>query len=478
MSARPRRRHFAAVSILALLLGGAIASPAIAQTRDDTVVAVGEDWTVERAPAGFVVILHLAQSLPVVSDAPTIVVDGAPIGIARTSDRGRTLTVTTSDDRVAAAREVVKGWASGSGPKAGEDGSGRQGERRAPTDRPEPKKGGAPTIPVADPSQTGPYAVREAEYDFGDRSLALAGSSDMRGEVAGKIYLTTASGARPVILLEHGRHVTCGDAATGDADLAWPCAEDQMVIRSYLGYDKTARSLASNGYNVISVSANAINATDAEFTLDQGAQARGRLVLDTLRMLDRLNRGESVAFEDRPDGSSTPVTRTFDDALTRATDRSDAPATPSGLTAGDLAGHFDLGRVGLMGHSRGGEGVVTAAQLNAAEPDPFGIRAVLPLAPTDFARRTLPDVTTMAVLPYCDGDVADQQGQKYVDDSRRAFGDDVLRSAVWVMGANHNFFNSVWTPGTYPAGGTDDWDPEDTSSACATSDPTRLTPAE
>lgn len=475
------RRSFAAVSILALLLTGAVAMPAAAQSASESVVASGEDWTVERAPGGYIVTLHLDEPLPVVSDAPTLIVDGETVGIARTSEGGRTLTVTTFDERVASARDVVKGWASGSGPKAGEQGPRGPGQRSAP----EPENDVlqdqldalAPTASIADPSEPGPYTVTEAEYDFGDRAVALAGYEDTRGEVTGKLYLSSATGQRPVVVLQHGRHATCGDAITGESESAWPCADDRMVIRSYLGYEETGRALASHGYHVISVSANAINATDAELTLDQGAQARGRLVLDALDILDRLNRGETVSFEDRPDGAD-PVDRSFDEALARAVARADQPAPPSGLAAAELQGRFDLSRVGLMGHSRGGEGVVTAAQLNAAEEQQYGILSVLPLAPTDFARRTLSDVTTMAVLPYCDGDVSDQQGQKYIDDSRHAFGDDVLRSAVWVMGANHNFFSTVWTPGEYPAGGADDWDPTDTTSSCSTSDPTRLTAAE
>lgn len=225
------------------------------------------------------------------------------------------------------------------------------------------------------------------------------------------------------------------------------------------------------------MSVNAINATDSDVTFDQGAGARGSLVLDTLAMLESLNAGQTVTFEDQPD-AGVASSRTFDDALASAATRSDQPAAPSGLTAADLAGRFDLARVGLMGHSRGGEGVVAAAQLNAAAQRQYGILAVLPLAPTDFARRTLSDVTTMAVLPYCDGDIGDQQGQKYIDDSRHAFDDNVLRSAVWVMGANHNFFNTVWTPGAYPAGGEDDWNNDDTTSACSTLDPTRLNAAD
>lgn len=105
----PRRRHIAVASLLALLITGATAVPASAQGPDDVVVASGEDWTVERAPGGYTVTLRLAAPLPIVSDAPTIVVDGEPLGIARTEDGGRTLTITTFDDRVASAREVVKG---------------------------------------------------------------------------------------------------------------------------------------------------------------------------------------------------------------------------------------------------------------------------------------------------------------------------------------------------------------------------------
>ncbi len=64
----------------------------------------------------------------------------------------------------------------------------------------------------------------------------------------------------------------------------------------------------------------------------------------------------------------------------------------------------------------------------------------------------------MLLLPYCDGDVSSQQGQHMNDDSRYAFDDDVLRTDVWVMGANHNFFNTVWTPPSqYPLSSSDDW---------------------
>ena len=84
-----------------------------------------------------------------------------------------------------------------------------------------------------------------------------------------------------------------------------------------------------------------------------------------------------------------------------------------------------------MGHSRGGEGVARAAVLNADRGGQYGIRAVLPLAPTDFARATVPGVAMSVLLPYCDGDVSDLQGQKFYDDTRYSVtGDTAPRSTV------------------------------------------------
>lgn len=55
-----------------------------------------------------------------------------------------------------------------------------------------------------------------------------------------------------------------------------------------------------------------------------------------------------------------------------------------------------------------------------------------------------------------------------LDDSRYAFGDDVLRSGTWMMGTNHNFHNTAWTPGLYKYSVSDDW----SNSTARRSDPT------
>ncbi len=100
------------------------------------------------------------------------------------------------------------------------------------------------------------------------------------------------------------------------------------------------------------------------------------------------------------------------------------------------------------------------------------------IAPTNFAQQTAPYVPTITLLPYCDGDVSDLQGQLFTDVARDVAGADTsLKSSVLVLGANHNYFNSEWTPGVSAAPSTDDWfgAPDET---CGTEHPTRLSDAE
>lgn len=483
MSRTLSRSRLAALAITATLTPALAltAVPAFAAPAPDPVVASGDGWDVTTTPGGYLVSLDLDEPLPMVDDAPTLVVDGEPVGLATESADGKTLEVLTTDRSVAGASDVTKAWSSGDAEKATET-------TTAPVTPPVPEnrtlqrqmKSLATPAAVDDPSTPGAYTVTEAEYDFGDQAVPLAAIGGIRGELTGKMYLTSAAGKRPTVVLLHGRHTSC--SGTGANPLRWPCGPTQMNVRSYLGYEGTARALATRGYNVVSIAANAVNSNDNQLALDYGAQARGQLVLDTLSMLRTADAGGAVAYDDVTTATdaapSTTTTRTLDDALVRATTRTDQPAAASGVTAASLRGRFDLTHVGIMGHSRGGEGVVSAATLNEPLPKPFGIEAVLPLAPVDFGRMTLPDVPTAVFLPYCDGDVSNQQGQHFIDDSRHAFGDEVLRSAVWVMGANHNFFNTVWTPGLYPAATGDDWRTSDTTSTCSTTDPTRLTAAQ
>ncbi|WP_146605240.1 hypothetical protein [Jiangella anatolica] len=438
----------------ALLAAPAVATPAVSSPVAAE-VASGPNWSVDRAPGGYQVTVELDRPLPIRGDAPTILVDGEPIGLATESADGRSLTVVTADPAVAAADSVEPGWSSESGGTAA-------ASARVPTAVPD----AAVEDLAADPLDPGPYDWTESIYAFGDQAVPLAAIGGIRGELEGKLYLPTTGGARPTVILLHGRHGSCyGDGAANPN--RWPCAASpdaspaRLSIPSYLGYDGTARALASQGYAVVSISANAVNANDNQLAADQGAQARGQLILDTLTMLDNATNGRRVAYAD----AWTDREVTLNQALAAGTAAlaARAGAFPGGVDpldtvrAADLRGRFDLSHIGLMGHSRGGEGVTSAAVLNQALPNPWAIESILPLAPVDFGRMTVPDVPMNVILPYCDGDVSNQQGQHLLDDSRYAFDDDVLRSGVWVMGANHNFFNTVWTPGLFSFSVSDDW---------------------
>ncbi|MCW2876593.1 MAG: secreted protein [Sphaerisporangium sp.] len=396
-------------------------------------------WSVEAIEGGgYRVTLHLDQPLPVRDAVPELAVDGRSLGAAEESADGTTLTIVTADPSAATASSVNVAW-------NGEVPSDGMGSRSASprTSVPAPEATGR-RLPV-DPAAPGPYSVQHEEYDLGDTAITLEGLGGRAAEIRAAVYLPKgAHGRRPLVIFLHGRHSACYDpTARTTSNTQWPCPAGQRLIPSYQGYSGPADVLASRGYVVVSVSANGVNAADNPFSEDRGAMARGEVVMRHLDLLADATRGVG------------------DDKLVRL-----------------FNGRLDMSDIGLMGHSRGGEGVVKAALLNAARHNPYGIKAVLPLAPTDFARATLPGMPMAVILPYCDGDVSNQQGQHFYDDTLYAQADDAaFRSSLMVMGADHNFFNTEWTPGVAQAPASDDWGNK-SDPVCGSTAASRLSPAE
>ena len=77
----------------------------------------------------------------------------------------------------------------------------------------------------------------------------------------------------------------------------------------------------------------------------------------------------------------------------------------------------DLSNVILVGHSRGGEGA-NRASLDQAVDAPYDITGQVLIGPTDFGFQAAPSTPTVTLLPYCDGDVSDLQGQNFTDAAR------------------------------------------------------------
>ncbi|MEU8195790.1 hypothetical protein AB0C10_18590 [Microbispora amethystogenes] len=427
----------AATLSTSLLAGSAHAAP------PSPIGSIGDDgaWTVEPVGGGHRVTLRLNTPLPVRDAVPELAADGRSLGPAEESPDGMTLTVVTPDPSVAAASSVEVAW-NGEVPEATATAADRAAGRAAPS----PAKPHGKLVPApVDPAAPGPYAVTHDEYDLGDTAITLEGLGGRPAEIRAKVYLPEgARGRRPLVVFLHGRHSACyNPTAWTTSNTQWPCPAGQRPIASHQGYDGPADVLASQGYVVVSVSANGVNAADNPYSEDRGALARGEVVMRHLDLLADADRGVGEA-----------------------------------KLASLFKGRLDMGDIGLMGHSRGGEGVVKAALMNAGRAKPYGIRAVLPLAPTDFARATLPGTPMAVILPYCDGDVSNQQGQHFYDDSRYAVdADPAFRSSLMVMGADHNFFNTEWTPGVAHAPASDDWTNRN-DPVCAGAAPSRLTAAE
>lgn len=375
----------------------------------------GPRWHIEANSRSAQRLLHVEQTMRVRNGLTMILVDGVPIGAARLASDLRSVSTPLPqgftirpDSKISLSEPSPRASTGpGSAQASAESGSASQvSPARSPS---------ALTLPV-DPATPGRYAVDTIDYDLGAEAIEMPLFSGLtaHSEMSARIYLPRANDrpSAPLVLFMHGRHSVCHlEGAPGP--FQWPCPAPSQSIPSYLGYQEAAQALASHGYVVVSVSANGVNAADQD-TLDFGMAARATVLK---RHLDYLNQANL-------DGTHELGER--------------------------LKGRMDFSRIGLMGHSRGGEAVIAAALDNAQQGKPYGIKAILALAPTNFHRWALPEAPLAVVLPYCDGDVSDLTGQHYIDDSRHAFADSALRTALIVHGANHNFFNTVWTPGLGP----------------------------
>lgn len=313
----------------------------------------------------------------------------------------------------------------------------------------------APELPAVlpaastDPGTPGPYATSTGVYSLDPVKLPeYAAPIEMDAVV---VAPEDAPGRRPLVLFLHGRHFTCYNKTNpNQIAMNWPCPSGLTAVPSHRGYLKAQQLLASQGYVTVSISANGINAQDAG-TVDAGAQGRSSLVRHHLaKWADWSGSGRA---------SAPGAVRT---------------APPA-----------DMSKVLLVGHSRGGEGVNRAA-MDSLNPPPgdtgfsgpvrWHIRGDVLIGPTIFGHNPQPDVPSVTFLPGCDGDVSDLQGQMFVDQTRGVSRGTALHSALYMVGANHNYFNSEWTPGQAEAPAFDDfWPGEQPDAVCAPGTATRLT---
>ena len=220
--------------------------------------------------------------------------------------------------------------------------------------------------------------------------------------VKGQIWYPQGQTNCPVFFIVHGNH--------------------DSYVPSYLGYEYLGEYLASNGYVVVSVDENIINGTD------EGNDKRAILLLENMKTILGL----------------------------------------SAESGNQISGLIDPDRIAIGGHSRGGEMVATAYLFNELDVYPedgnvsfdyhFNITSIVAIAPVVDQYRPIDlsveieNVNYLLIHGSNDQDVSTMMGEKQYNNI--SFTDDgfYLKSSVYILGANHGQFNSLW--GRYDVGDT------------------------
>jgi dienelactone hydrolase len=296
--------------------------------------------------------------------------------------------------------------------------------------------------PVPDPGQPGPHTVLELTYgsgadrhrpEFGAKATLKSRSVDgsllverWKGALGwarkaywgfdakhlplqGRVWYPEGDGPFPIVLMVHGNHL----------------AEDF----SDPGYEYLGRLFASRGTIAVSVDENFLNGTASDLLafpddgMSEENDARGWLLLEHLRQWREWSRTPGNPFE----------------------------------------GRVDLERVGLVGHSRGGEAVAVAGVFNRLPfyPDDarvafdygFGIRGVAAIAPVDGQYKPAGASTRLSNVSYFvlhgthDGDMQSFHGARVFERLRFSDGADHFKAGLYVHRANHGQFNTTWGRG-------------------------------
>ena len=207
--------------------------------------------------------------------------------------------------------------------------------------------------------QTGPFAIASWDFDFGTTTTTHpATGQPLNVNHFGRVWYPTdgatdpespaAVGDFPLVAFGHGRFHTA-----------------PFIGFNHEGADYLMEHLASWGIVAASVNLDVVG----QFGFPAAIPQRGDILLETLeRFIDLNNQGVSA-----------PV---------------------------GLADAVDATRLGVAGHSRGGEGTIAALVENAQSANPLPILAAGTIAPTDFEGYTAPaDVPTMGLYGTKDGDV-------------------------------------------------------------------------
>lgn len=276
--------------------------------------------------------------------------------------------------------------------------------------------GGATYEKLPDPLERGQYPVKVVDQlklgttsfqePNGKGTAPTSPNLNLTAQIRGVLYQPEGkSGKSPLIFIVHGNHSSC-DTGTGPA-----CT---IFKRNDEGYAYLGENLASWGYTVFSLDQDELMARQ-DSSFGKGMHARRLLIMAALDKLKEASEGF-------------------------------VPPGPNSNVEELLAGKLDMTRIGLMGHSRGGDAVSSFVLYNQTRPagERFPLRAVISLAPVDYERHAPYGVPYMTIVGSCDGDVSNLQGARLYERSQYANNDPYPRYQVIQVGGNHDAYNTVW----------------------------------
>lgn len=222
------------------------------------------------------------------------------------------------------------------------------------------------------------------EFDVGSGTYESPAGRKMPYHIGGIIGVPDGEGPFPLVLITHGSH-----------------SNEDESLRFDTGYRYLVETLAGQG--LIAVSMDLSKAYIWKYGDNDDREKSQYLAMEHLNSLEKANKGESQSY---------PV---------------------------NLAGKVDMTKIALIGHSRGGETIFDIAEDMQEKGMPP--TALLGVAPTYlFSDRTWPDAKVALVIPEYDGDVISLDGIALYDVLKNKTQGEQL--AVYLMSANHNFFNS------------------------------------
>ncbi|MDG5788424.1 alpha/beta hydrolase [Evansella sp. AB-P1] len=282
-------------------------------------------------------------------------------------------------------------------------------------------------IPLTDnnPSDPGPYSYTYFTYgngqdnhrgEFGEDVTLISDSVDASGysntwswerklfwgfdeknlPLNGRVWMPEGEGKFPLVLITHGNHT--------------------MENFSDDGYGYLGELLASRGFIAISIDQNFLNYSNWTGSTSRNYELRAWFFLHHLLQIEKFNSKYDNPFSEK----------------------------------------VDMGNIALIGHSRGGQAAVMAADYTTwfSEDDSldgvedFGIQAVVGLAPTD--RRTdgkspaLENTYYLVLHGSYDGDVNNFRGDRQYNRTYFEQGSTRFKSYVYIENANHSQFNEDW----------------------------------